>query len=204
MRKLSLGLVALISVATSATAFNPGQGGGQAPAAPTNHSDEIVLKLRQADLMVQLTPLALTKDQINKLMATLEKIRADQAKIRKQEDDILLKMEPELDKVLKAAIETGAFPPRPFIESTSKTTAQMTLTRAFWSTKMVDQLLETIKKSLDAGQIKAMTHSLNAEALDPTKKMKDMNDEDKLKFFIARIFLDDVTYDLLGKMAKAK
>lgn len=198
MRKVILSVMAIAALSVSAL----GQSGTSTPTG--NHSDQIMLKLRQADLMIQITPLDLKKDQINKILATLEKIRDDQKKIRKQEDDILAKLEPEVDKVLKDSIEKGSVPPRSFSGSVSKTTSQMTLTRLYWLTKMVDDLYETCKKTLDAGQMKVMAHSLNVEALDPSKKNKDLSDEDKTKFFIGRILLDDLTYDLLARIAKSK
>ena len=195
MRNMRFGLLAAMAISMVAV--------GQAQVTPKgNRSDEILVKIHEADLLVQLTPIAMTKDQMNKIMLALEKIRAQQAKIRAQEDEILAQLEPSVEKAVTGAIEKQEYPPRAMQELVSKATRNMSINRVLAFEKMVQDLTKAIKKELNAGQIKAMTHSLLPEALDPSKRSKDMSDEDKLQFFIGRIFMDDTTYGLLGRMSK--
>jgi hypothetical protein len=67
---------------------------------------------------------------------------------------------------------------------------------------MVEEFYNAIKGVFDEGQMKVMANSLDVAVLDPSVKKDSMKDEDKIKFFIKRIFLDEVTYDLLLKLQK--
>lgn len=166
-------------------------------------SDEINIKLRQIDVLIQIVPLALTKTQIDKILPVLEQLRAEEKKIRADEDKLLAEKETSTNKVLTEAIEKGVYPPRPYQLEISKLTSAIGLRRTVFANECADKITEALKTSLNAGQMKAMINSLEPSALNAANpKAKDMTDDQKLRFFVRAVWLDPFSYDVLVKMRK--
>ncbi len=167
-------------------------------------SDAIQLKMRQNALLIQLTPLLLEKDQLNRLLSELERIGEKQKKIYAAEAATLASLEADLDKSINGAIEKGAYPPKETQAKINKAVRDAQLVRGLESGKMVDDLLVLCKKAFNEGQLKCMRGSFDGDFIDPINKGKNLKDDDKLAFFIRFIFLDPLTYDLVARMYKSK
>lgn len=192
---LLAGLILASSIAIADTGAAPTQ-------AKLNKSDEISLKIRQTDLLVHIVSVIYTKSQIDKILAKLEVFHARQAKIRKEEDQSLLLVDKELDKAISDALEKNIYPSRKTLEKVATLTQLLGSNRRAELNLELTEMLDLLKKELNAGQLKSIENSFAISALDPSKDDKKMSSNEKITFYIGRILLDEATYDLLVKMSK--
>jgi hypothetical protein len=165
-------------------------------------SQEVQSKIRQVDLMIQILPLVLTKEQIREILPAVEKSRAKQKQILASEDDEIIKLEKKLDEALKAGYESGAYPPRDLQKEVWAVTKALAVRRQIARNEIVEDLYPVIDKVFNAGQKKAAANSLDWKALDPSAKIDDTKEDQKIKFFIRSVFMDPAAYDVLVKLAK--
>ena len=193
---ISLGLFATLVCVAPAQIVVP----IQTPKGPK--SDAILQRIRQVDSLIQLLPLNLKKDQIDRLLLQQEKAKESERKIRMMEDDDLEKLEPRLSQILKAALEKGAYPPREFQVDVAKLTRAIAIRRQVAVGEMVEAFYEGVRDVLEPGQKTIMAKSLDIAVLDPSVKVKEMTEEQKIKFFIRTIFLDPYAYASLKELRK--
>lgn len=165
-------------------------------------SDQSIIKIRQLDMIIQILPLNIRKEQYDPLFRSLERSRAKEKQIRALEDDDLEKIDPKLSDAVKNALDKGSYPPHDLLVDAMKLMKAFGIRRQIATEEMVDDLYKTLKTTFDAGQMKVMANSLDAVQLDPSIKKDSLTDEAKQRFFIKRIFLDETTYDLLLKLQK--
>ncbi|MDR3691817.1 MAG: hypothetical protein P4L46_20730 [Fimbriimonas sp.] len=191
---LSLGLcLALVTGASAQITTDKG-----------SKSDEINLKIHEVDLLLQILPLLLTKDQLNNdVLPAVEQARAIAKKELQAEDDALAKMEPIVDQALADAYAKGAYPSRTMIDEVAKTTKTYANKRLITELNMVSVLTAMLEKTLNSGQKKALINSFDPKFIDPAAKPESMSDEAKMNFFVRRVFLDPMVYEVLKKLAKA-
>lgn len=167
-------------------------------------SDEIYLKLRKIDLLNQILPLLLTKDQINKILPAVERARAKQKAVLTAEDDTLAKLQNEIDEVYAKAIEKQEYPTKDFLKTISTKTAEMAIRRDIARAELVEDLTKTLTATLNAGQRMAMVNSFSPKFIDPSKKPEDISEAMKTQFYIERVMLDPLTRELLIDLAANK
>jgi len=165
-------------------------------------SDQINIKIHEVDLLLQILPLLLTKDQLNNdVLPALETVRNLEKKQLKLEDEALQNMEPDLDKALKDAYEKGAYPSKAIIGEVSKQTKDLGMKRLVVQLNMVSVMTAILEKTLNAGQKKALENSFDEKFIDPSAKAGTLSQEAKINFFVKRVFLDPLTYEILKKLA---
>lgn len=191
---LSLGLFAALVAAT------PAQSPVVTPKAA--QSDATMAKVRQLDILIQLLPLNLKKDQIDKLLTGLEKAKDAEKKIRMMEDDDLEKLSPKVSAALKNALEKGTYPPRELQNEVASLTRAMGIRRQVATGEMVEDLYKVVDTGLEPGQRTIMAKSLETAVLDPSLKGATLTDEQKIKFYIRRILLDLSAYESLKELRK--
>src|SRR4051812_37834674 len=81
-----------------------------APSDQGKKSDEILKKMRQIDLLNQMLPMAMSKDQIGKLLPVIEKARQSVKDEQKFEYKQLLEVEGKVDAAIKAGVDKGEVP----------------------------------------------------------------------------------------------
>jgi hypothetical protein len=165
-------------------------------------SDDVLNKMRQIDLLVQIIPLALTKDQINALLDVVERARAKVSAAQKDEAEKLAKLERTVDDAIKKAVETNVAPPKALLDDLAHATAVMTMNRLTIIDDNTTAVENVIKRVCNAGQIKVMQESLAPQLIDPSLKPDKMTAEDKLKLFIQNILLDPQSHEILVQLAK--
>lgn len=177
-----------------------------APAQVINaaRSDEIMTKMRKADMLIQILPLTLTKDQIPKLLIKIEKARQKQDQIMAMEADDLVRLDAKLSKAVDDGVKKGVYPSPDLQKEVYKLTTAFTIRRNILASECVDLVFEEAKAVLNDGQKKVMEKSLDASKFDPSLKVDQMSSDDKVKFFIRRVFLDPITYELLKDINKAQ
>ena len=166
-------------------------------------SNQINAKIHEVDMLLQIMPLLLTKEQINgKLLPAIEKNRESFKKELIFEDDELAKMEAMLDEALSGAYNKGSYPPRKITGDVAERTAKLATQRRIFVGVITENMIETVKATLNAGQLKALIGSFDPRFIDPTVKPETITDDRKLRFFVDRVFLDDTTYEILKKLGK--
>lgn len=165
-------------------------------------SAEILAKMRQIDLLTQLIPLALTKDQINTLLPVIERARAKLTQLNKDEATALEKLDSKITEAIKKSVETSVAPPKALLDELAEATMKMSLNRDAAGDEFTDLILKTFTDTCNAGQRKAAANSLAPQLFDPSLKPDKMTEQEKLRFFVRNILLDPQAYDVLVQLAK--
>lgn len=169
---------------------------------PAERSAAIMQKVSQVDLLVQVLPLAIRKEQFGPLLTVIEKNRQKEKVIRSNENEDLLRIEQDLTKAVKDGLEKGAYPPKEMRFKAIKLLNAMTIRRRVAVKEMVEDVYKVVSTTFDAGQLKVMENSLDPTDDDPTVKKETLDAKAKINFFIERVFLDALVYDILLKLEK--
>jgi hypothetical protein len=196
--RLVVRLVLCLALAGCLAAIVPAQGPITTPNGAK--SDATMMKLRQIDMLVQLLPLAIRKDQYAPLLAAIEKARANERAIRISEDAELAKLDTEVTDAVNDGITKGAYPPKDLQMRAAKLLQVMSIRRHVAFGEMMEGLTGTIDAVFDDGQKTVMEKSLDPYAMDPSIKKDSLDRKGKIRFFIQQVFLDPLTYDLLIKL----
>ncbi len=166
-------------------------------------SDEVFGKIREIDLLFNILPVLLTKDQINKILPALEQARAAVRKTRDIEYDEFMKAEPAIDKSIEAATAKNVLPSRQDRANWSGLIASLDKLRQFAVLQEIAIVTPVLEQSLSKTQLKVMANMVDPRVFDPKAKPDEMTQDQKLTLYVREILLDPRTYDLLVKMAKA-
>jgi hypothetical protein len=189
-----LGLLLCLSLATCSLA--------QTDAAQLKHLDQMLLKLKQVDLMNHILPLLMTKEQIRQILPSVEKARQKVREAQKKEYEALKRFEIRLDAAHKKALENGVLPGRELLGEIMKMFVDHSIKRMLIAEDNTDAVVDAMKAALNEGQIKAATNDLNPKLFDPSLKPEQMKPEEKLRFFVKEILLDPAAYDVLVLLSK--
>lgn len=166
-------------------------------------SEEILRKVQQLELMNQLLPLVLTKDQLRQLLPLVEKARQAVRDQEKVEYDFLAKLAPKIDTALKEAVDKGKVPGKDTVNETWATFQMFAYKRKAIADDNVQTVAKLLDSILNAGQKKTAVNALDPKKYDPSLDPKTMSDIKKLELFVRVIVLDPLAYDLLVGMLKA-
>lgn len=174
----------------------------QAQDTKAQKSTAILEKMRQIDLLVQILPLALKKEQLKEILPAVEKARRD---VKTQQDDeanLLASYSAKIEKAVKDGIETGDVPDKKLLAELNAMVNTMSMKREAVASDNIEMVLTAMKKALNAGQLKVAANSLNPKLfLGSDVKVEEMKEDDKLKLFVRVIMLDPLAYDLLVKIS---
>lgn len=176
-----------------------------APAQSTDYgkkSDEVLNKLRQLDLLNQILPVVMTKEQIRKILPAVEKAREIVKVTEKAEADQLKKLEAKIDPALKEAYEMGKVPSDEVLKDYAKTFAKLQIVRKSVVEANTRAVIEKLKEVLNKGQIAAARNALTPHLFDPTIDPTKLDDDGKLAFWTKLILLDPLAYPILLKLSK--
>ena len=100
---------------------------GQTPALDKDRqarSDDIIVKTDQLNLMNQLLPLVMTKEQVRAILPAIEKARQKVKDITRVEYEDLKRIEPKIDAALKSGYDKAAVPDPDLLKEIAGTLAQ--------------------------------------------------------------------------------
>ena len=167
-------------------------------------SSAILDKMRQIDLLNHLLPLALQKEQIRAILPSIEKARRD-VKLQTEEEAKLLQMQAaKVDKAVKDGIEKGDVPNKELMRELNAMVRLFSMKRQAVASDNAAMVLESVRKTLNAGQLKVAANSLDFKQYNPNIKPEEIKEEDRLKLFVQEVLLDPLAYDLLVKMQSSK
>lgn len=167
-------------------------------------SEAVLLKIHKLDALIQIVPLALTKEQIPPILSAIEKGRQKWKDNQAVEAKELAELDAEAGKAVDNGVNKGVYPPREVQAHIAQVMAKMGEREAIVGNEIVDLVYDACNKTLNAGQLKAMEKSLKPELLDPSLHSDQMDSTAKIKFFIRKVFLVDAAYDVLLDMSKKK
>ncbi len=182
----------------------PQVGRAQSQEEMARRSDAILKKVRQVDLLNQILPILLTKDQIDKLLPALEKARGEVKKAEKAEFEFLKSLEAKLDKSITEAIDKGKVPMQEDVKTIYVTFRTLVMKRSAVIEDNTDTVYEVVDKVFTTAQKKEVANSLQISQLNPGVDVKKMDETAKVKFFIKVVLLDPPAYDLLVKLSQKK
>lgn len=160
-------------------------------------TEAIFTKLKQLDLMNQILPMLMTKDQLKKILPVVEKARQRVKQAQLKEYEALKKFEGRITEARKKAIDSGQVPGRQLLNEIIKMFQAMEIARTMIADENTDAIIAVFKSTLNEGQIKAAANDLNPKLFDPSLKPEEMSADQKLRFFVKEIFLDPAAYDVL-------
>lgn len=173
-----------------------------AQADPWSKSEEVLAKVDQLNLLNQINPLVLTKEQVRKLLPPIEKARQKVRDIKKAEAEEMKKLEVKVDAALAAGIDKGSVPSPDLMKEINATFQAMRVRRDLIAQENAENVYAVFRTTLNAGQLKAAANSLNPKLFNPNFKPEEMKDEDRHLLFVREIMLHPGTYDLLVKLSK--
>ena len=189
MKRLLVPLLFAVCLSTSATAS----------VAPSQDvATRILTKLRQLDLLNQILPVLLTKEQLAKLLPVIEKAREASKATERIELDELKKLEAKLDADIKDAKEKGLVTAKERTSEYTRVLAALRKVREIMVNDQLETVLKSVEETLDEGQIKAATNSIQ----NPGDKESKLTDRDKLRRWVGAVLLDPLSYDLLLDLKK--
>lgn len=165
-------------------------------------SDQTLFKIQQLNIIKFITPILLKKSQINDLLTTIEKCRAKELEIRELDAKELKKIDEKVTKAIDSAINDGTYPKRELQEELIRVQDALVIRRRIATGEMVEMVLETCRKTLNAGQMNVIKNLIDPKFVDGGLKVDKMTDDEKIKLYIRQIFLDGMAYDLLKQLAK--
>jgi hypothetical protein len=202
MKLISLSVLVILAL-TPVIQAQSGTASDTKPMTPAERSAAIMQKVSQVDLLVQVLPLAIRKEQYGPLLTVIEKNRQKEKVIRSNENEDLLRIEQDLNKAVSDGLEKGAYPPKEMRFKAIKLLNAMSIRRRIAVKEMVEDVYKVVSTTFDAGQLKVMENSLDPASDDPTVKRESLDAKAKINFFIERVFLDTLVYDILLKLEKA-
>lgn len=165
-------------------------------------SDQVLLKMRQIDLLNQLIPLALRKEQINAILPSVERARSKVLQINKDEAQTLEKLESKITAAIKKSEEEGVAPPKALLDELATATQGMSDRRSVAIDDNTDLVLKAFNDTCNAGQKAAAANSLAPQLIDPSLKPDKMTQAEKIRFFVREILLDPQAYEVLVQLEK--
>jgi hypothetical protein len=191
----------LVAIALAVLVFGTSIAGAPAiQKKPNPDADRIALKIRRIEILDQLLPVLMTKDQLKKLLPEIEKARQTELDIQKSELDEMKGFEPKLDEALEAAIKEQKLPKDEFVVEYLKMFSKFSNKRKFFMTTSAKAIVVKMKEVMNVGQLKTAEVSLDPR-LFGEKDPEAMTSDEKLVLWAREVLLDRASYDLLVDMS---
>lgn len=172
------------------------------PAPQPDPKQDINYQIAKLDALNHILPLLLTKDQANKILTALEKVREKERQVRKLEDDQLKPFRERVAKAVEDGEKRKLVPDRQLLADLAKLLGAFDRVRAATAEDNVSLIEETLKSTLNAGQIKTLAKSLDPRFFAPDLKVEEITESERIRIFIRAILLQPATYDLLVELAR--
>lgn len=167
---------------------------------PNPEADRIGLKVRRLQIVDQLLPVLLTKEQIKALLPVIEKSRQKEVDLEKKELEKMKEFEPKLDKALNEAMKEGKTPTAEFVAEYQRLFNAFGVGRSVLKGGSAHEVMLKMKEVCNEGQLKAAENALDPR-LFGTVDPEQMTSDAKIKLWIQEVLLDRASYDLLVDMS---
>lgn len=167
-------------------------------------STRILTQVHRLDLLNQILPILLTKEQINKILPTLEKAKQAIRETEAKEVELLKTIEAKVDESVKNGIEKGEVPDREILKKVLATFQYFQIARQSVVEANVDRTVEAMKSCMNAGQTKSAMNAIDWKKFNPSLNPEKMSDDEKLRLYVKVVLLDPLAYDVLRDIAAKK
>lgn len=169
--------------------------------ATARKSAEIFDKATRLDLLNQILPILLTKEQYREILPAIERSRQRVRETERLEAGELKKLEPKLDEALKDANEKGTVPPKELLTEVSNMLRKFGIARRLISDQNTQEVLDAFNRTANSGQKKAAANAISPKLFDPSAKPEEMKDEEKIRVFVREILLHPMAYEIMRKLS---
>lgn len=167
-----------------------------------SHSQLVMSKIIEVDMMNFLLPLTMKKEQYAKVLPVLEKIRRDTRKSEEAEAKKLRELEPKLDAALKDCTDQGMVPKKELRDEIATLLRAFNVGRQIVIEQNVETMYTALKDIWTPTQMKIAAQSLDPKDYVPAAKVEEMKDEDKIRIFVREIMLNPAAYDVMLKLTR--
>lgn len=108
-----------------------------------------------------------------------------------------------MDKAVKDGIEKGDVPDKQLLRELNAMVRLFSMKRAAVASDNAVMVLDVLKTTLNAGQLKVAANTLDFKIYNPNIKPEEIKEEDRLKLYVQEVLLDPLAYDLLVKIQAA-
>ncbi len=172
--------------------------------AQVKKSAEIQKKLRQLDILNQVLPVLMTKEQLDDVLKALAKARQKAMDVEKAEAEVMAEQEKKIDAALAAAKNEAKVPSDELVADLTKMFDRFDAFRKIVVEENTQIVTEALEKTLNKGQIKAAANALNLQWMNPGLETESLTDAQKLRLWARAVLLDPLAYDVLRELSRAK
>jgi hypothetical protein len=116
--------------------------------------------------------------------------------------EVLKKLEPEVDAVLKDGYGKSKVPTKEFFDQYDKEFKKMRVVRTQIILINSGKVMAVAKEVLNKGQLEAARKALSPTIFEADKDPKTLTDDEKLLMWVRVVLLDPQSYDILIKLSK--
>jgi len=163
---------------------------------------EIGKKIRQLDLLNQILPVLMTKEQIKLIIPVVAQARREERELAAKELKMMTEKEAKITAAIKEAKDKKLVPSRELVAELSQMYLAFSMARRIMAEAQIENIRTAMEKHLNKGQIKAAANALNPKIFDPKADLESITEAQKLKLWIQNILLDPLAYDLLIELSR--
>ncbi|MBL8048767.1 MAG: hypothetical protein JNJ45_08800 [Chthonomonas sp.] len=165
-------------------------------------SDEILVKMRQVDMLSQILPAVFTSEQLKKILPVIERCRKTVRETEAKEATVLAALEASLDRSISDALNKKQMPKPDVKNKIANTIKLLTVIRDQVAQDNAQKVYDVMAKELNTGQLRAISNALNPKRIDPKINTTGWTQERKIKYWVRVVLLDPTTYPLLVKLSR--
>jgi hypothetical protein len=192
--------VKLLLISSLVFALGAFAGAQQIDPQKAKESDLIVANMRRLELLNQILPLVLTRQQINAILPSIERVRDKIRQLYLTEHDNLMEFQNKAKSSVDAGVK-GQMPDNKLVTDIRAFFQANDVRRQSVVEHNIDIIMPVLLKNLNKGQMKVMANSLTLAFFEPDIKPQDANDDIKQRIFVREVLMDPLTYDLLIQMS---
>lgn len=163
---------------------------------------EIGRRIHQLNLLNQVLPVLMTKDQIKKLLPVMEKQRQAVKDLEKREFDEMMKIDAKVQAAVKDAKEKQILPSDELNAEIQTLASKFNLERVKLLALQINELAAAMEVHLNAGQIKSAAMALNPKIYNPEVDESQYTEKERLLLWVRYVLMDPEIYPLMIELSK--
>ena len=196
MKRFAVVFAALFALSVCATAQV------QTTVPGSENADKIQKKVEELEILNQLLPVLITKDQLKKLLPVIEEGRKFERTLMKEEIKIMKGIEKTLDTAISEGYKMKKVPNKEVMTEVFTAYRSMANARAALVGMYVGKVLLVVNEDFDEGQRKAAAGAVLNSAFGPGADPEKITDDQRLQKWIQNVLLAPAAYPVLLKLYK--
>ncbi|MEZ5162834.1 MAG: hypothetical protein R2688_03590 [Fimbriimonadaceae bacterium] len=163
---------------------------------------DIGRRIHHLNLLNQVLPVLMTKEQIKKLLPVMEKQRQAVKDLEKREFDEMSKIDAKVQAALKEAKEKQVLPSDELNAEIQLMATKFNMERIKLLALQINELTAAMEEHLNAGQIKAAALALNPKIFNPEVDDTQYTEKERLLLWVRYVLMDPEIYPLMIELSK--